>query len=66
MKSNALLKQALQLRPAQKFIVIEALINSLDLPNPEIEQAWAKEAQKRLRLYRQGKLKTIDLARLVA
>ena len=61
MKSNALIKQALQLNPAQKFIVIEALVNSLDIPNPKIEEAWAKEAEKRLRLYREGKLKTVSL-----
>lgn len=61
MNSSSLIKQALQLKPAQRFIVIEALVNSLDIPNPKIEEAWAKEAEKRLRLYREGKLKTVSL-----
>jgi len=54
-----LISQALQLKPAERFIVIEALIRSLDVPNPEIEEQWAEEAQKRLAAYKEGKLDTI-------
>jgi putative addiction module component (TIGR02574 family) len=54
-----LISQALQLKPAERFIVIEALIRSLDVPNPEIEKQWAEEAEKRLLAYKEGKLNTI-------
>lgn len=54
-----LISQALQLKPAERFIIIEALIRSLDVPNPEIEERWAEEAQKRLSAYKEGKLDTI-------
>ena len=55
-----LISEALQLKPAEKFIVIEALIKSLDAPNPEIEKSWALEAEKRLQAYKEGKLETIS------
>ena len=57
---KSLISQALQLKPAERFIVIEALIRSLDVANPEIEEQWAEEANKRLEAYKAGKLKTID------
>ncbi len=55
-----LISEALQLKPAEKFIVIEALIKSLDVPNPELEKSWALEAEKRLQAYKEGKLETIS------
>ena len=54
-----LISQALQLKPAERFIIIEALIRSLDVPNPEIEERWAEEAQKRLAAYKEEKPGTI-------
>ena len=38
-----LISQAMELKPAERFIVIEALIRSLDVANPEIEEQWAEE-----------------------
>ena len=55
-----LISEVLQLKPAEKFIIIEALIKSLDVPNPEIEKIWAIEAEKRLQAYKEGKLETIS------
>lgn len=60
MESNAVIQEALQFTPAQKFIVIEALIKSLDVTNPAIEAEWAEEANKRLKAYRAGELETIS------
>jgi putative addiction module component (TIGR02574 family) len=55
-----LIDEALELKPAERFIVIEALIKSLDMPDPEVEKAWAEEAEKRLIAYKDGKLETIS------
>lgn len=44
--------KALRLKPAEKSIVIEALMKSLDVPDPEIEKIWAEEAEKRLKAYK--------------
>ena len=58
--AKKLISEALLLKPAEKFIVIEALIKSLDVADPRIEEAWAAEAEKRLRAYKKGELETIS------
>ncbi len=58
--TKKLISEALQLKPAERFIVIEALIKSLDVPDPQIEEAWALEAKKRLKAYKAGKLETVS------
>ena len=60
MTTKSLISEALNLKPAERFIVIEALIKSLDVPDPQIEEAWAKEAEKRLKAYDAGKLETVS------
>jgi len=58
--TKTIISKALHLKPAEKSIVIEALMKSLDVPDPEIEKIWAEEAEKRLKAYKAGKLKTIS------
>jgi len=58
--TKALISKALHLKPAEKSIVIEALMKSLDVPDPEIEKIWVEEAEKRLKAYKAGKLKTVS------
>ena len=58
--TKTLISKAIHLKPAERFIVIEALIRSLDTPDPKIEKIWAKEAQRRLRAYKAGKLQTVS------
>jgi len=57
--SKTVLEKALQLKPQERFIVIDGLLLSLDEPNKEIDEIWAIEAEKRLAAYRSGKLKGI-------
>lgn len=57
--SEDLLKKALQLKPKEKFMVIEGLLNSLDEPSKDIDEIWKVEAEKRLLAYRNRKLKGI-------
>ena len=54
------ISNALHLKPAERFIVIETLIKSLDSPDPAIAKIWAQEAEKRLKAYKAGKLKTVS------
>ncbi len=58
--AKTIISKALHLKPAEKFIVIEALIKSLDNPDPAIEKIWAQEAEKRLKAFKTGKLKTVS------
>lgn len=57
--SKTVLKKALQLKPQERFVIIEGLLLSLDEPNKEIDEIWAVEAEKRLAAYRSGKLKGV-------
>jgi len=55
-----ILEHALKLKPAEKFMLIEGLLTSLDEPDKTIDEIWAVEAEKRLRAYKEGKLKTVS------
>ena len=58
--TKTIISKALNLKPAEKSLVIEALLKSLDIPDPKIEKIWATEAEKRLKAYKAGKIKTIS------
>jgi len=57
-KPDGILGQALKLKPAEKLMIIDGLLHSLDEPDKEIDEIWAIEAKKRLKAYKEGKLKT--------
>ena len=61
MSNNEILEQALKLRPEERFIVVEGLLNSLDIPDQKIDDIWAEEAGKRLEAYREGRLDGIPM-----
>jgi putative addiction module component (TIGR02574 family) len=58
--TKTIISKALHLKPAEKSMVIEALLKSLDVPDPKIEKIWAVEAEKRLKAYKAGKIKTVS------
>ena len=58
--TKKIISEISQLKFAEKFIVIDALLKSLDVPNPEIEKEWAIESEKRLQAYKEGRLATIS------
>jgi putative addiction module component (TIGR02574 family) len=57
--SKALLERALQLKPQERFMLIEGLLTSLDEPDRVIDHAWLEEAEKRLSACRNGTLRCI-------
>ena len=59
MKSKEILGHALELKPEERFMIVEGLLNSLDEPNKSIDEIWAIEAEKRLKAYREGKLEGV-------
>jgi len=58
---NEVLKEALALEPAQKAELIDKLLLSLDKPDKDIDELWAKEAESRIDAYEKGKIKAITL-----
>ena len=65
MDSKEILNEALNLRPAERLLLIEWLTRSLNVPNEKVELIWAEEVEKRYQALRAGKLKTIPLEEIV-
>lgn len=59
--TNELLKEALKLAPKEKASFIEALIKSLDSPDPTLDKLWKQECESRLEAYENGNLKTVSV-----
>lgn len=56
--AKALAEKAILLKPVERLQLVEALLTSLDQPDPAIEEIWIKEAEARYTAYREGRLKT--------
>ena len=56
-----ILEQAKNLKPEERFLIIEGLLKSLDEPDRKIDEIWAEEAAKRLNAYRNGRLEGIPM-----
>ena len=63
--ADNILKEALMLRSFEKAQLIDRLISSLDKPDKEIDELWAKEAEDRIDAYDQGKLKAVSLEKVL-
>jgi putative addiction module component (TIGR02574 family) len=61
MSGKEILAKAMVLKPEERFLVIEGLLKSLDEPDRRIDEIWAKEAEKRLKAYRDGKLEGVPM-----
>jgi len=59
MELKDIVERAVRLTPAERAQVIEALLHSLDQPDPQVDQAWGEEAEARLRAIRDGRLGTV-------
>lgn len=59
MELNDIVEKAVQLTPPERARVIEALLESLDRPDPQMDGAWGEEAEARLRAIREGRLGTV-------
>ncbi|PWB76708.1 MAG: addiction module protein [Candidatus Methylomirabilota bacterium] len=61
MGTKEILERALQLKPEERFTVVEGLLKSLDEPDKKLDDIWAEEAEKRLKAYREGRLEGIPM-----
>ena len=60
MSKNEVLELALHLKADEKFLIIDALLKSLDKPDKNIDDIWEDEAISRLKAYDEGKLETVS------
>jgi len=63
--TNNILKEILTLKPSQKAELIDKLLSTLDKPDREIDELWAKEAEDRIDAYDRGKIKAVPLEKVL-
>ena len=56
MGTNEIIQEAINLKPQEKYLIIESLILSLNEPDKDIEKIWIEESQKRLDEYKNGNI----------
>lgn len=59
--TKEILNEAIALQPSEKAKLVDQLISSLDMPDKELDERWAEEAESRLAAYRNGELKTVSI-----
>ena len=58
---NEIMKEALSLKAVQRAKLIDTLLSSLNVPDKEIDQKWAQEAESRLDAFQSGRLKAVSM-----
>lgn len=60
MDSKNIIKDALNLSPAERILILEALSKSLCEPDKGIDKIWKEEVEQRYKAFVNGKIKTIS------
>jgi len=60
MNTVEIINEALHLKPQERYLIIETLVNNLNKPNEKIDKIWIEESKKRLQAYKDGKIKTFS------
>ncbi len=61
-RNNPLLQQTRALSPLDRLQLVDYLLESLDLPDSEIEKLWADEATSRWEGYKAGEIAAVSAA----
>jgi putative addiction module component (TIGR02574 family) len=61
-----IIDRALSLPPADKALVVDKLLSSLDQPDETVDALWRKEVEDRVRAYQEGTLKSVSLEEVLA
>jgi putative addiction module component (TIGR02574 family) len=64
--TKTLSAEARKLSPAERIDLVDDILASLDEPDPNIDQLWAKEADERMAAYRRGEIRAIPLEEVLA
>jgi putative addiction module component (TIGR02574 family) len=59
MDSKNIIQNALNLSPAERLFIIEALSKSLSEPDQDIDKYWKEEVEDRYDAFLNGKIKSI-------
>jgi putative addiction module component (TIGR02574 family) len=64
-EAKTLIEQARALPPQDRIALVEDVLDSLDLPDPELDRLWTQEASERLAAYRRGELAAKALSDII-
>jgi putative addiction module component (TIGR02574 family) len=64
MNTQQIINHALQLKPSQRFAIVDTLLKSLDKADSQLDEVWQTEAEQRLQAYRAGKLRGIPMEQI--
>jgi len=65
MDSKKIIRDALNLSPEEKLLIIEALSKSLSEPDSDIDKLWKEEVEQRYKASRDGKIKNIPYEKIL-
>ncbi|NTW53718.1 MAG: addiction module protein [Chlorobaculum sp.] len=57
---DEMVKKAIVLDPKERIRLVEAILYSLDKPDPEIEKSWIAESEARYDAFKRGELEAED------
>jgi putative addiction module component (TIGR02574 family) len=60
MGKHEIIDMALQLNAAERYDVVEKIMQSLDKSDAEIDRVWAEEALQRAKACDEGRMKTLS------
>ena len=64
MNTKELIEEAVSLPVEKRVLLVDSLLQSLNHPEPEVDEEWSKVAQKRLMEMKAGKIKPISGAQV--
>jgi len=59
MSLNDIIDEALSLKPQERYMIIENLVESLNRTDPAMEVLWVEESERRLDAIKSGELETV-------
>ena len=60
-KTDIILKDAMSLKPSEKAELIDKLLSTLDKPDRDVDELWAREVEDRIDAYDEGKIRSVSL-----
>jgi putative addiction module component (TIGR02574 family) len=64
--AKKLSEQARQLSPVERLELVDAILASVESPDPSMDRLWTQEAEERLSAYRRGEIKSVGLREVLA
>jgi len=61
-RDNPIIHQATALSPLERLQLVDYILESLDMPDKEMEKLWADEATRRGEGYKAGGIETVTAA----